>query len=103
LTPGGEGAAVGLQRLGTLLAVLGLTIAALWAVVFGVTAGCTEIACPGATPTYRLAGVDLATATVRVSDGCNVCVVARPVVAGALSAVVGVVLGSAGMVRNGRI
>lgn len=94
---------MGLQRVGTLLAVLGLTAAALWAVAVGVTAGCTEIACPGATPTYRLAGVDPATATVRVADGCNVCVVARPVTVGAVLVLVGVVLGLAGMVRNGRI
>lgn len=94
---------MGLQRVGTLLAVFGLTLAALWAVAFGATVACTEVACPGVTPTYRLVGVDLATATVRVSDGCNVCVVARPVVVGVAGAVVGVVVGAVGLARNERI
>ena len=93
---------MGLARVGTLLAGLGLTLAALWAVAFGVAAGCTEVACPGTAPTYRV-GVELATATVRIADGCNACVVARPVVAGLLCGVVGVVVGAAGTVRNGRI
>jgi hypothetical protein len=94
---------VGLQRVGTLLAGIGLTVAALWAVAFGITAGCTEVACPGLAPSYSLAGVELVTATVRVSDGCNVCTVARPVVFGLAGVVVGTIVGAAGLARNGRI
>jgi hypothetical protein len=100
LTPGGEVGGVGLLRVGTLLAGVGLTLAALWAVVFGLTAGCTGATCPDVVPAYRLVGVDLATATVRVSDGCTVCVVARAVVAGMGAAVVGVLVSLVGLVRG---
>lgn len=88
-------------RYGTLLAGVGLTVAALWAVAFGATAGCTEAACPGAAPAFSLAGVSLVALRVAVSDGCTVCTVAPPVVYGLLAAAVGVVVGAVGQV--GRI
>lgn len=90
----------GLVRTGTVLALLGASVAVLWAVAFGATAGCTEIHCPGVQVAYSLAGVDVATATVRVSDGCNTCVVARPVVAGAATALVGCLVGGVGLLRR---
>ncbi|MFB6160033.1 MAG: hypothetical protein ABEJ61_02535 [Haloferacaceae archaeon] len=94
---------MGLQRVGTLLAGVGLTVAALWAVAVGATVDCAGAACPGVVPTYRLVGVDLATATVRVSDGCTTCVVGRPVLAGAVVAALGVALAAVGLARNERI
>lgn len=94
------GSRVSLVRYGTLLAVTGLTVALLWAVAFGPTAGCTEAACPGATPAYSVASVSLAPPALSVSDGCNVCVVAQPVVYGTLAAVVGAVVGTVGQLRR---
>jgi hypothetical protein len=91
---------VSLVRHGTLLAGVGLTVALLWAVAFGPTVGCTEIACPGATPVYSVASVSVVPIRVGISDGCNVCTVAPPVVYGALATVVGVVVGAVGQVRR---
>jgi len=91
---------VSLVRYGTLLAGVGLTVAALWAVAFGATAGCTEAACPGAAPAYSLTGVSLVPLRVAVSDGCTVCAVAPPVAYGLLASVVGVVVGGAGQARR---
>jgi hypothetical protein len=91
---------VSLVRYGTLLAGVGLTVAALWAVAFGLTTGCTEAACPGAAPAYSLAGVSVAPLRVAVSDGCNVCTLAPPVLYGLLAAGLGVVAGAAGRARR---
>jgi hypothetical protein len=91
---------VSLVRYGTLTAGVGLTVALLWAVAFGPTLGCTEVACPGATPAYSVAGVSLLPPALSVSDGCNVCAVAPPVVYGGLAAVVGAVVGVVGQVRR---
>ncbi len=90
-----------LVRYGTLLAGTGLTVALLWAVAFGPTLGCTEVACPGATPVYSVAGVSLVPPTLSVSDGCNTCAVAPPVVYGGIAVVVGVVAGAVGQRRRG--
>lgn len=89
-----------LVRTGTLLAVVGLTIAALWAVAFGTTIGCTEMACPKAAPTYSIASVSLVPIRVGISDGCNVCIVAPPVVYGAVATIVGVAVGAVGQARR---
>lgn len=89
-----------LLRAGVVLAVLGLGLATLWAVALGATAASTEVDCGEFEPTYSLDGVDPATATVRIDDGCNVHIVSRPVVAGAALAAVGCVLGGAGLARE---
>lgn len=89
-----------LVRYGTLLAGVSLTVALLWAVAFGPMLGCTEIACPDAIPTYSVASVSLVPFRVGISDGCNTCLVAPPVVYGTLAAVVGVVVGAVGQTRR---
>jgi hypothetical protein len=94
---------VSLVRTGTLLAGVGLTVSLLWAVAFGPTLGCTEMACPGAPTVYSVASVSLVPIRVGVADGCNVCTVAPPVVYGALAAVAGVVVGSVGQVRRASV
>ena len=89
---------VSLVRYGTLLAGVGVTVALLWAVAFGPTLGCTDVACPGTTPTYSVASVSLVPLRVGISDGCNTCLVALPVVIGTIAAVVGVVVGVTGQI-----
>jgi hypothetical protein len=91
---------VSLVRYGTLLAGVGLTVALCWAVAFGPTLGCTEMACPGQAPSYALAGVSVLPPALSVSDGCNACAVAPPVVWGGLAAVAGGVAGVVGQVRR---
>ena len=73
-------------RTGTLLATVGLAVAALWAVVYGVAA------CVGGP------GVDVAAGAVISRSGGTVCPVARPVVGGTAAAMLGVVVGLAGHV-----
>lgn len=82
-------------RTGTLLATVGLAVAALWAVVYGVAA-C--VGGPGSDPTVGLAGVDVAAGAVIIRSGGTVCPVARPVVGGTAAAMLGVVVGLAGHV-----
>lgn len=89
-----------LVRSGTLLFGVGLTVALCWAVAFGPTLGCTELACPDHVPTYSLAGGSLLPPALSVSDGCNVCAVAPPVTWGAVAAVAGLVVGAVGRVRR---
>ena len=91
---------VSLVRYGTLFAGTGLAVALLWAVAFGPTTGCTDVACPGVTPTYAVASVSLAPPALSVSDGCNTCTVAPPVVYGGIAVVVGVVAGAVGQRRR---
>jgi hypothetical protein len=89
---------VSLVRYGTLFAAVGVTVALLWAVAFGPTIGCTDVACPGTTSTYSIASVSLVPLRVGISDGNNTCLVALPVVIGTIAAVVGVVGGVAGQI-----
>jgi hypothetical protein len=90
-----------LVRVGTLVAVLGGALAALWAVAFGAVAGCTDVGCQGP-PVYAVARVALLPPVLSVSNGCAVCTVAAPVVSGSLAALAGVVLAGAGQVRRAR-
>ncbi len=90
---------VSLVRVGTLVGVLGLALAALWAVAFGSIAGCTDVACPDQTPVYSVARVALP-ARLPVADGCNACVVATPVVYGSVAALAGVLVAGAGRLRR---
>ncbi|ESS06132.1 MAG: hypothetical protein A07HB70_01680 [uncultured archaeon A07HB70] len=91
---------VSLVRVGTLVGVLGLALAALWAVAFGALAGCTDVACPDQTPVYSVARVTLLPSVRSVSDGCNACVVASPVVYGSIAALAGVVVAGVGRLRR---
>ncbi len=91
---------VSLVRVGTLVGVLGLALAALWAVAFGSIAGCTDVACPDQTPVYSVARVALLPPGLSVSDGCNACVVASPVVYGSVAALAGVLVAGAGRLRR---
>lgn len=94
--------AVSLVRAGTLVAVLGLALAALWAVAFGPLAGCTDVGCPGHVPVYSVARAAVLPPALSVSDGCNACAVAPPVVYGSLAALAGLVVAGVGQARRAR-
>jgi hypothetical protein len=88
---------MGALRWGILCFGVGLFVASVAGVAFGVTLGCTEVACDGPT-TLSVTGVSLS--SVAVFDGCNTCRVNAGVVGGAALSLVGVVVGGVGVVAD---
>lgn len=86
---------MGLVRVGMACFGVGLFVASVAAVVFGVSFGCTEIACENPGVAFALRGVSLS--GVVVYDGCNTCRLNLAVVAGAVLSTLGVVLGGIGV------
>lgn len=89
---------MGLQRVGVVLFGVGLMLATLAAVVFGL--GCTEVACPDAPPLFVPTGVDLVTGAISFFDGCNSCTTGPGVGHGLGLILVGTVVGSVGAMRE---
>jgi hypothetical protein len=88
---------MGLLRVGMSCFGVGLFVASAAAVAFGVTLGCTDVACDGPA-TLALRGVSLAAVTV--FDGCNTCELNPAVVGGLGLSLVGVVVGGVGVVGD---
>ena len=87
-----------LTRVGVLLLGVGLAVALLSAVAFGVVWGSTEAFCEDHDPAYSLTGVD--GLSIQYSDGCNTHSVSPQVTGGGLLAVAGLVVGGGGLVRE---
>jgi hypothetical protein len=87
-------------RIGLLCFGVGLLVASVASVVFGVSLGCTEAFCENPQPALALRGVSLS--GVLVFDGCNTCRLNPAVVVGAALSLVGVVVGGVGVVGDRR-
>jgi hypothetical protein len=86
---------MGVLRVGTLCFGVGLFVASVAGVAFGVSFGCTEAFCETPQPTVAVTGVSLS--GVAVFDGCNTCRLNPAVVGGVGLSVVGVLLGGVGV------
>jgi hypothetical protein len=91
---------MGLLRIGIQCFGVGLFVASVAAVAFGVSFGCTEVFCEEPPLTLAVRGVSLS--GVAVFDGCNTCQLNPAVVGGAALSVVGVVVGGLGVVADRR-
>jgi len=91
---------MGLKRVGVLLFGVGLCLSLFSAVAFGFVAGGTAVFCEDHEPTYSIERVDVASMDVTYSDGCNYKGVNSAVVGGGFLAVVGVLVGSGGVLRE---
>lgn len=92
---------MGLKRVGLLLFAVGLLVASVAAAVFGVTAGCTEVACgDDFQPSYSVERVDFSTGTVYIYDGCNTCELSPFVLGGSLAMLLGLPIGLVGIARD---
>lgn len=83
--------AVRATRVGAVLAFGGLTLVALWTVTFGATSGCE----PGSV--VETARLVLAPGRIGAERGCRL---ARPVVGGTASTLLGAVVGTAGLYHD---
>ena len=82
-------------RIGMSCFGVGLFVASVTAVAFGVSFGCTEVFCETVRPTVAVTGVSLS--GVAVFDGCNTCQLNPAVVGGVALSVVGCVVGGVGV------
>ena len=89
---------MGALRIGMVCFGVGLFVASVAAVAFGVSFGCTEVFCENPRPTLAVTGVSLS--GVAVFDGCNTCRLNPAVVAGVALSLVGVVVGGVGVVGD---
>ena len=87
---------MGLLRVGMSCFAVGLFVASVAAVAFGVSFGCTEAFCENPPLTVAVRGVALS--GIAVFDGCNTCQLNPGVVGGALLSVVGALVGGVGVV-----
>jgi hypothetical protein len=85
-------------RIGMSCFGVGLFVASVTAVAFGVSFGCTEVFCENPPPTLAVTGVSLS--GVAVFDGCNTCRLNPAVVSGVVLSVCGIVVGGARVVGD---
>lgn len=60
------------KRVCVLLFGVGVSVAALSAVIFGPVGAATEIACPDYDPSYSITAVDLVPPSVAYTDSCDI-------------------------------
>jgi hypothetical protein len=84
-----------LVRVGMSCFGVGLFVASVAAVAFGVSFGCTEVFCENPPLVLALRGVSLS--GIAVFDGCNTCQLNPAVVGGAALSALGVVVGGVGV------
>ncbi|WP_380675704.1 hypothetical protein [Salinigranum sp. GCM10025319] len=89
---------MGTLRVGAVCFGVGLFVASVAAVAFGVSFGCTEVFCEDPQPTLAVTGVSLS--GVAVFDGCNTCRLNPAVVAGIALSALGVIVGGVGVVGD---
>jgi len=86
---------MGVLRVGMLCFGVGLFVASVAGVAFGVSFGCTDVGCENPQPTVAVTGASFS--GVAVFDGCNTCQLNPAVVGGVGLSVVGVLLGGIGV------
>jgi len=88
------------KRVGSLLYGLGVGLAALSTVVFGLTADSTDISCRNHDPSYAIQNVDILTFGIEYTDGCNTFLFNPLITVGVLTALVGLAIGASSVVQS---